>query len=177
MSITLIIGPMWSGKSSELFRRLKRAEIADQKTVLYKYINDTRYDSDCTIASSHDGIKHPGVPVSDFSDEAIPDVDVIGIDEGQFIKGLAQFAVWAANAGKLVIIAGLDADYQMKPFPEIVNLVPLSERILKLHAVCFTCKQDASFTRRLDCAESALEVIGGADKYVSQCRKCYNNTD
>lgn len=174
MSIILIVGCMFAGKSSEMFRRINRAKYAGQKTLIYKYSNDTRYDGE-SIASSHDGIKMDAVPVTDLTHIAVPDADVIGIDEGQFIEGVANFAQRAANAGKLVIVAGLDSDFRMQGFPRIMELVPIAEKILKLRAVCFGCKRDASFTRRIDQTNQVLEDIGGADKYVASCRVCFNS--
>jgi replicative DNA helicase len=162
--------------SSDLFRRLNRAKIADQKTILYKYGKDTRYDDDMSVASSHDGIKvKDAVPVYSFANIEVPtDVDVIGIDEGQFIDDIERFAMEAASRGIHVIIAGLDADYQMKPFERIVGLVPKAERVIKLHAVCNICKGEATFTKRIDTNDTSREVIGGADKYVATCRSCFS---
>lgn len=175
MSITVIMGPMFSGKSSEVFRRLNRARIAEQTTMLFKYSHDTRYDDDLSIASSHDGLKVAGAfPVISLKDVPVPEgVNVIGIDEGQFIDGVKEFAVAAASAGIHVIVAGLDADYRMEPFERIIGLVPVAERVVKLHAVCSICKGDASFTKRLDTSNTSREVIGGADKYIACCRRCF----
>ncbi len=162
---------MFSGKTSEMFRRLNRARHAGQRTVLYKYSLDTRYGK---CASSHDGIKMDAIAVENLTNVSIPnDVDVIAIDEGGFIEGIDSFAHAAANAGKTVIISALDCNFRMQPFPRTIALVHLAEKILKLHAVCSMCKGDASFTRRIDSTNQALEVIGGADKYVSNCRKCF----
>lgn len=166
---------MFAGKTGELFRRLGRAKIADQNTVLYKYAGDDRYDDDVSIASSHDGVKvHGVIPVTTFVGVEVPvGVDVIGVDEAQFIDGVEDFAQRAAASGVRVIVAGLDGDFRMKPFPRIVGLVCVAEKVLKLHAVCTTCKGEASFTRRLDASDTSLENIGGAEKYAAVCRKCY----
>lgn len=172
MSIILVTGPMFSGKSTEMFRRINRAGYAGERTVIYKYSKDTRYDGEC-IASSHDQIKMEAIPITDFCDVDIPDVEVIGIDEGQFIEGVAEFASKAANAGKTVIIAALDSDFKMQGFVRTLEIIPIAEKILKLRAVCFGCRGDASFTKRIDSTNQVLEDIGGVDKYVASCRKCF----
>lgn len=173
MSIELILGPMFSGKTTELFKRLKRAQHSDKTFVLYKYSKDVRYAS-LNRAASHDLVTVQAVPVENFASvHEFPDVDVIGIDEGQFIGNVALFAMAAADAGKRVIISGLDSDFRMMPWKNIQQLISVSERIDKIHAVCFNCKRDASFTKRLDLSNAAVEDIGGADKYVASCRECF----
>ena len=151
-------------------------QAADQKTILYKYGKDTRYDDDMSIASSHDGIKvKNAVPVYSFANIEVPTgVDVIGIDEGQFIDDIERFAMEASSLGIHVIIAALDADYQMKGFERIVGLIPKAEQVAKLHAICTTCKGEAAFTKRIDTDNNSREVIGGADKYVATCRQCFS---
>lgn len=172
MSIELIVGPMFSGKTSELFRRLNRAKYTGQTMMLFKYAQDNRYS--LQRAASHDLITLQATPIKDFQGlSELPDVDVIGIDEGQFITGVALFAFAAAEAGKRVIISALDSDFRMMPWKSVQSLVPVCERIDKLHAVCYRCKRDASFTKRLDCSNEEIEVIGGADKYVASCRNCH----
>jgi thymidine kinase len=174
MSITLIIGPMFSGKSSELFRRMRRAGHAGQTCTLFKYAKDMRYDDDVRMACSHDGMKMFAIAIDSVVDIPLPEVDVIGIDEGQFIVGLSGWAQKAADAGKHVIIAALDSTFEMKKWKITNELIPISEEIIKLRAVCFNCKNDASFSKRIDTTNSAQEVIGGSDKYVASCRKCFN---
>lgn len=172
MSIELILGPMFSGKTSELFRRLNRAKYTGHTTLLFKYAHDQRYS--LTRAASHDLVTLAASAIKDFSElSELPDADVIGIDEGQFIKGVQLFAMAAAEAGKRVIISALDSDFRMMPWKSIQSLVPVSERIDKIHAVCYRCKRDASFTKRLDTSNDQVEDIGGADKYVASCRKCF----
>jgi thymidine kinase len=182
MSIELILGPMFSGKTSELFRRLNRAKYTGQSTIVFKYIKDRRYlpangphgPYGLSRAVSHDLIQVNAVPINDFGElSELPDADVIGIDEGQFIGGAPLFAMAAAEAGKRVIISALDSDFRMMPWKNIQRLIPVSEQIDKLHAVCFKCKRDASFTKRLDSDNEAVEDIGGADKYVASCRLCF----
>jgi thymidine kinase len=153
---------------------MNRAKYADQTTILFKYARDKRYDDDPNIASSHDGIKMTAIPVITLVDMPIPEQDVIGIDEGQFIEGVVEFVNRAAEAGKRVFVAALDSMFNRRPFERTVALLPLVENVLKLHAICARCKQDASFTKRIDSSNQNDEDIGGADKYVASCRKCFD---
>lgn len=162
---------MWSGKTTELFRRLRRAKLAEQHTVLYKYDKDVRYGRR-DMASSHDGVHQTAIPVNRLDEDSIVPGSVIGIDEGQFMGNLVPFCEEAARQGCTVIVAALDSDYKREAFANIEKLFPKCEKIDKLHAVCFHCKQEASFTKRI--VESAhIEDIGGSDKYVAVCRKCH----
>jgi len=104
----------------------------------------------------------------------IEEYEVIGIDEGQFFPDLVSFAEEAANLGKIVIVSALDGTFQRKPFGSVLDLIPMSESVVKLNAVCMQCQQDAAFSLRTS-DESSVEVIGGADKYHAVCRKCYFN--
>ena len=166
---------MFSGKTSELFRRLRRAEAASQTTMLIKYKKDTRYDDNISIACSHDGIKMNATPIDDISLLPIPEVDVIGVDEGQFIVGLYEWVQIAANIGIHVIISALDSTFEQKAFfHDVTRIIPIAEKVIKLHAICVKCKRDASFTRRIDLSVRDEEVIGGADKYVATCRQCFS---
>lgn len=98
---------------------------------------------------------------------------MIGIDEGQFFEDLATFSEAAANSGKIVIISALDGDFLRKPFGCVCDLIAMAEHVIKLKAVCMMCQRDAAFSRRLT-NEDKREVIGGADKYIAVCRRCYN---
>jgi thymidine kinase len=174
--IELIIGPMYSGKSSELIRKIKRYTYSKKKCILIKYSGDTRYTNENMVAT-HDNIFYKAEPALNLSKENIPkysDYDVIGVDEGQFFPDLAEFAEGMANAGKIVIIACLNGDYLRNGFDTVLKLIPLAEHITKLSAVCLSCSGDASFTSRKS-SEKEIEVIGGIDKYAALCRTCYNN--
>jgi thymidine kinase len=169
--IQLILGPMFSGKSTELIRRLKRYQVAKYDVLIVKYAKDVRYDE--YGISTHDRQTLPAVAATTLTDltDMAKKYDVIGIDEGQFFPDVA----WAedmANNGKVVLIAALDGTYQRKPFQNIMNLVPLAENVSKLNAVCMNCFGEAAYTKRTSNEES-LEVIGGADKYMAACRTCY----
>lgn len=165
---------MFSGKTSELLRRLRNYAVADQRIVLYKYAGDTRYSSDGTVYS-HAGQGQTGIPIKTFEGLVVnPDIKVIGIDEGQFIDGLVEFCDREANNGRHIIISALDGDFKRDPFPSIANLVSKAEHVLKLSAVCTVCKGSASFSHRLDHTVTAVEDIGGAAKYTAVCRACFN---
>ncbi|XP_012516778.1 PREDICTED: thymidine kinase, cytosolic isoform X1 [Propithecus coquereli] len=167
----VILGPMFSGKSSELMRRVRRFQIAQYECLVIKYAKDTRYsNSFCT----HDRNTMEALPaclLRDVAQEALG-VAVIGIDEGQFFPDIVDFSETMANAGKIVIVAALDGTFQRKAFGAILNLVPLAESVVKLTAVCMECFREAAYTKRLG-TEKEVEVIGGADKYHSVCRLCY----
>lgn len=174
--LQIILGPMFSGKTTELFRRVKRYTIAEKRCLVIKYIRDTRYSVE--EAATHDKQTYAAVSASKLWDQihVLPDYDVIGIDEGQFFPDLVEFCEHAANEGKIVIVAALDGTFQRKPFGSVLQLIPLAENITKLTAVCMVCFQDAHFTKRLGC-ETEVEVIGGADKYIAVCRKCFHSAD
>ncbi|XP_064479734.1 thymidine kinase, cytosolic-like isoform X2 [Ornithodoros turicata] len=167
---------MFSGKTTELMRRMKRYQLANHNCVLVKYARDCRYDNEniCT----HDRQAMPAVKSTSLRDTAFntDEVRVFGIDEGQFFPDVVEFAEEMAQLGKVVIIAALDGTYQRKGFTNILELVPLSESIIKLTAVCMICYSDAAYTKRLG-YETEVEVIGGADKYMAVCRKCYFKKD
>uniref|UniRef100_A0A8C3SHN6 Thymidine kinase n=1 Tax=Chelydra serpentina TaxID=8475 RepID=A0A8C3SHN6_CHESE len=170
--IQVIFGPMFSGKSTELMRRVRRFQIAQYKCLVIKYAKDTRYCTDGV--STHDRNTMEALSacyLRDVHQEALGSA-VIGIDEGQFFPDIVEFCETMANAGKTVIVAALDGTFQRKAFGSILNLVPLAESVVKLNAVCMECYREASYTKRLG-AEREVEVIGGSDKYHSVCRVCY----
>jgi len=250
-AIELIVGPMFSGKSTELLRRLRRHKVARRSTLLVKYAvcqqcthhhlhsagictlcaswtvccaqRDTRYSTRCV--ATHDGILETSVSVSQLSDlrDQWTSVDVrthpqcavkaprthtrthasplphcltqvIAIDEGQFMDDLVHFAVAAADAGKLVLVAALDATFAKQvclvhaphpplsrtgpfstpaqAFGQVCSLVPHADRVDKLTAVCGVCGKDAAFTRRL-CDSQVVELVGGAESYIPVCRVCH----
>ncbi|XP_046937239.1 thymidine kinase, cytosolic isoform X1 [Lynx rufus] len=146
--IQVILGPMFSGKSTELMRRVRRFQIAQYKCLVIKYAKDTRYSSSF---STHDRNTMEALParlLRDVAQEALG-VAVIGIDEGQFFPDIVEFSETMANAGKTVIVAALDGTFQRKAFGTILNLVPLAESVVKLTAVCMECFREAAYTKRL----------------------------
>ncbi|XP_060906520.1 thymidine kinase, cytosolic [Labrus mixtus] len=170
--IQVIFGPMFSGKSTELMRRVRRFQIAQYNCLVIKYAKDTRYSDDGM--ATHDKNTMAAVPANCLADvrPLALKACVIGIDEGQFFPDTVDFCEEMANLGKTVIVAALDGTFQRQPFGNILNLVPLAESIVKLHAVCMQCYKEAAYTKRIG-AEKEVEVIGGADKYQAVCRKCY----
>lgn len=172
--IQLIFGPMFSGKSTELIRRLKRYQVAQYEVLIVKYAKDVRYDEGGI--ATHCGQTLPAVSATMLEEltgktEAY---DVIGIDEGQFFGDVVDWCETMANKGKIVLVAALDGTFQRKPFCDILSLVPLAEEVTKLSAVCMNCFQDASFSKRISSGDGeTVEVIGGADKYMAVCRSCY----
>ncbi|KAM4603658.1 thymidine kinase, cytosolic [Polymixia lowei] len=170
--IQVIFGPMFSGKSTELMRRVRRFQIAQYNCLVIKYAKDTRY-SDKGMAT-HDKNIMEAIPANQLSHTYALALQacVIGIDEGQFFPDVVEFCEEMANLGKTVIVAALDGTFQRKPFGNILSLVPLAESVVKLNAVCMQCYKEAAYTKRLG-AEKEVEVIGGADKYQAACRKCY----
>uniref|UniRef100_A0A1I7YBT0 Thymidine kinase n=1 Tax=Steinernema glaseri TaxID=37863 RepID=A0A1I7YBT0_9BILA len=169
----MIVGPMFSGKSTELFRHMNRYELAGKKTVLVKYAKDDRYDSE--MASTHDKRKMKALKAIRLCEviDTIQDYQVIGVDEGQFFDDIVTYAEALANMGKTVIIAALDGDFRREPFPTITRLYALAEKVDKLSAVCRKCSYFASFTARTKPLDE-VEVIGGVEMYEAMCRKCYN---
>nr|ACO15617.1 Thymidine kinase, cytosolic [Caligus clemensi] len=172
--IQLIIGPMFSGKSTELIRRLRRYQSATYTCLNVKYAKDTRYDNGESI-STHDKIALEAVPAVSLEDirEKAKDFQVIGIDEGQFFPDIVSFCESMANEGKIVLVAALDATFQRKGFPNIMELIPLSENVTKLNSVCMVCHGEGSYTKRTTDSKE-VEVIGGAEAYQSVCRTCYH---
>eukprot|EP01051_Picozoa_sp_SAG22_P005483 SAG22_NODE_327_length_12278_cov_10.550209_4_plen_414_part_00 len=174
-SIALIFGPMFSGKSSELQRRLRRFAVAKKRVLMVKYQGDTRYD-DGSTTTTHDRLQHPAMAVARLADvplAATDDADVIGIDEASFLPDIVEFCEAQANRGKTVIVASLDGTFQRQAFGRVCELVPLAEEVVKLTAVCTGCGKPAAFSRRLDQTSTEVEDIGGAEKYDAVCRSCF----
>merc|ERR1712223_1685728 len=136
-----------------------------------------RYTEDAAIAT-HDKQMLQAVNATKLEDfkkkyNIVDEYDVIGIDEGQFFPDVVEFSEVMANLGKTVIVAALDGTYQRKGFANILELVPLAEHVIKLTAVCMICFEDGAFTKRMT-EDKEVEVIGGSDKYMATCRRCYN---
>lgn len=148
--IEVVFGPMFSGKSSELIRRVKRHQIAKKECLVLNYSKDNRYSNeDACVTHDQNMLKAIKTNLLQQVDNLIASADVIAIDEGQFFEDLVEYADKWANLGKIVIIAALDATFQMKPFGNICELLPLAENVKKLSAVCLDCGEKAAFTRRV----------------------------
>ena len=172
--IEVIAGSMFSGKTEELIRRLKRATIANQKVEIFKPLIDTRYEENAVV--SHDANSIRSTPVSSSGNILLlsADVDVVGIDEAQFFDmGLVDVCNQLANNGIRVIIAGLDMDYSGKPFGPIPYLMSTAEYITKVHAICQRCGSLAHHSHRLT-TSNKLVLLGEKDSYEPLCRHCYN---
>ncbi len=172
--IEVIAGSMFSGKSEELIRRLRRAKIARQKVQVFKPEIDSRY-SDSHIVS-HSEIKHESINVrtaSELNAEVRPETEVVGIDEGQFFDNeLVHVVNQLAARGVRVIIAGLDQDYTGKPWEPMPQLLAIAEYITKTHAICMKCGQPANYTQRTFESEERV-AVGGAGMYEARCRTCF----
>ena len=173
-SVEVICGSMFSGKTEELIRRLKRAQFAKQKVEIYKPCVDVRYSEDQVV--SHDSHSIPSTPIDSPASMLLlsSDVEVVGIDEAQFFDDtLVDVVQTLANRGIRVIIAGLDTDFLGKPFGPMPALMAIAEDIQKVHAICVRCGSPANHSHRL-VKNDALVVLGEKDEYEPLCRHCYN---
>jgi thymidine kinase len=178
-SIRLFIGPMFASKSSAMVAEIRKNMIACKKCAIIKYADDNRYSNDTVI--THDGATTTATlslstsTLRDCDEQIISsNIQVVGVDEGQFFPDIAEYADKWANAGIKVIVAALDGDYMRVPFETIATLIPLAEDVVKLKSICNKCFSDsAAFTHRLTKCDSQV-LIGGADLYSPLCRNCYN---
>ena len=172
-SIEVIAGSMFSGKTEELIRRLKRAKIARQSVEIFKPEIDVRYSK--TDVVSHDENSIQSTPVSNSANILLlsGNVDVIGIDEAQFFdKGLVEVVTKLANMGIRIIVAGLDMDFKGEPFGPIPELMAVADHITKVHAICVNCGNIAQFSHRLS-AKEQIVLLGEKDVYEPLCRGCF----
>ena len=174
-TISVIIGCMFSGKTSELIRIARRNKVINKKVLLINHTDDTRYAESQVI--SHDLIGIDCITCSNLSDilklDLYPESDIICIDEGQFYSNLYSFCKTAADSGKHVYVCGLDGDYKQEPFGEILKLIPIAEDVKKLNAFGKGCNNGnlGFFTKRIvDSNERVL--IGSTESYIPVCRKC-----
>jgi len=173
--IEVVCGSMFSGKTEELIRRLRRAQIANQRVEIFKPSLDKRYDEFDIV--SHDDRRIRSTPVGNSHNILLlsTDVDVVGIDEAQFFDiDLSDVASQLASKGIRVIVAGLDMDYTGKPFGPIPALLAKAEYITKLHAICAACGDIANFSHRRAGIEDQI-LLGEKDVYEPRCRSCFNN--
>ncbi len=170
--IEVICGSMFSGKTEELIRRLKRVEIANRKAEIFKPAIDTRYDESRIV--SHDTNSVHSTPVENSQSILLmtSEVDVVGIDEAQFFdEGIAYVCEQLALRGIRVIVAGLDMDYLGKPFGQMPNLLAVADYITKLHAICMVCGNIANVSYRKTDEEGQV-LLGEKETYEPRCRKC-----
>lgn len=171
--IEVICGSMFSGKTEELIRRLKRAKFAKQKVEIFKPQVDIRYSEEEVV--SHDSNSILSTPVSTAANILLltGDVEVVGIDEAQFFdEGIIEVCQTLANNGVRVIVAGLDMDFKGKPFGPIPSLLSIAEYVTKVHAICVRCGNLAQFSHRLSLNDK-LVLLGEKDIYEPLCRMCY----
>ncbi|HXK82492.1 MAG TPA: thymidine kinase [Bacteroidales bacterium] len=172
--IEVIAGSMFSGKTEELIRRLKRAEFARMQVEIFKPKIDVRYSDDDVV--SHDSNAIKSTPVSNSANILLmtSDVEVVGIDEAQFFDdGLVDVCTKLANQGIRVIVAGLDMDFMGRPFGPIPKLFALAEYVTKVHAICMHCGDLAQYSHRKSGGNDVV-VLGEKDIYEPLCRNCYN---
>jgi thymidine kinase len=171
--IEVVCGCMFSGKTEELIRRLRRAQIAQQKVAIYKPKIDNRYSAEQIVSHSEQSLIAQVVEDASEILKTAGDAQVIGIDEGQFFKAnIVEVCETLANHGKRVIVAGLDQDYRGKPFEPIPQLLAIAEYITKTLAICVICGNPADRTQRKN-AQHDLVVVGAKDIYEARCRKCH----
>jgi len=170
--IEVICGPMFSGKSEELIKRIRRAQIARRRVQIFKHGIDARYDA--TSIVSHNQQSLPGIAVTDVNDilELVDDrTELVAIDEGQFFSHeIVDVVNKLGNQGKRVIVAGLDLDYKGVPFGPMPQLMCTAEYVSKQLAICMTCGDPANFTQRLTHATDQI-VVGASETYEARCRR------
>ncbi len=174
--IEVICGSMFSGKTEELIRRLKRANIAKQSVKIFKPSIDTRYHEHDIV--SHNASSIEAVPVVEAQQilSLVGDCAVVGIDEAQFFDAnIVAVANQLANQGKRVIIAGLDMDFMGNPFGAMPPLMAIAEYITKVHAVCVVCGDVANYSYRKTAVQSQV-LLGETDAYEARCRRCFEQT-
>jgi len=172
--IEVVCGSMFSGKTEELIRRLRRAQIAKQKVVVFKPRVDTRFHKEKIVSHSKQEIQ--SIVINDAEEilQHAVFAQVIGIDEAQFFdNGLTGIVQDLANSGKRVIIAGLDMDYRGKPFEPMPHLLSLAEDITKMHAICMRCGAPANYTQRITASKERV-VVGAGEIYEARCRHCFD---
>jgi thymidine kinase len=179
--IEVVSGVMFSGKSEELLRRVRRALIARKRVQIFKSHLDDRYGGVFTI-SSHDGHEAEAIPIStsvQIAEAVEDDVEVVAIDEAQFLdEGVVKVANALADRGIRVIVAGTDMDFRGEPFGPIPQLLAIAEKVDKLHAICVRCGDLATRNQRLldgrpAPAEGPTIHVGGAESYEARCRRCH----
>ena len=172
--IEVVCGSMFSGKTEELIRRLKRAKFAKQRVEIFKPAMDVRYSEENVV--SHDSNSIASTPIDSSASILLftSEIDVVGIDEAQFFdEGLVNVCNQLANNGIRVIIAGLDMDYKGVPFGPIPALCAIADEVTKVHAICVKCGQLAYVSHRIVKNDKRV-MLGEKDEYEPLCRECYN---
>jgi len=179
-ALEVICGPMFSGKSEELMRRLRRLMIAKKNVLVFKPVIDTRRGVE--QVTSHNGNKMGAIPVQNphaIIELVTHNIDIVGIDEAQFFSHeLINVLIELTDAGKHVLVAGLNLDFRAVPFGSMPILMAMADTVTKLSAICITCGNDAFFTQRLvdgkpAAYEDSLIKVGAEEAYQARCRNCY----
>lgn len=172
--IEVICGSMFSGKTEELIRRLRRAEIANQQVAIFKPLVDNRYSDELIVSHDNNSVTSIAVAHAIEIVSIVKSASVIGIDEAQFFEDdLVDVCTKLANEGSRLIVAGLDTDYLGKPFGPIPKLMAIAEFVTKVHAICVDCGHLAQYSYRLVPGEGQI-LIGATKEYKPLCRSCYN---
>ena len=171
--IELILGPMFSGKSTRLIEVIRKYTYKAKKTIMIKFFGDKRYSEKSEVVT-HDLIKYDSIDCKNLTDsfEIIKNYDVIGIDEGQFFPDLVEVSEKLALLNKIVIISALNGDFRMEPFPVISRIISKADKIKLLKAYCFNCHKDAKFSLRIVQSNETV-LIGAGEAYKPACRKCH----
>lgn len=172
MSLELIMGSMYSGKSTELMRRVYRLQSIGMRCLVINHTNDTRVDGD--FIQTHDGTKLSAIKTDDIIMVGVGQYDAVAIDEAQFFTDLKVAVRLMVNKNKHVIVAGLNGDFQRQKFGEILDLIPFADDVTFTRAICKICAypgRAASFTKRLN---SATETVSVGSNYIAVCRMCYD---
>ncbi len=179
-SIEIICGSMFSGKTEELIRRVRRAQIARQRVAVFKHALDDRYASGAI--TSHNGVRIEAIPVTrsaEILELVEPGTEVVAVDEVQFLDhGIGEVAETLAGRGIRVLLTGLDTDFRGVPFGPIPTLLAVAEEVTKLQAICMTCGAPASRTQRLVEGRAAhyndpVILVGAREAYEARCRRCH----
>ena len=171
--IELILGPMFSGKSTRLIELMRKYVYKAKKTIMVKYYADQRYSQKSEVVT-HDLIKYDSIncKILRNSFDTFKEYDVIGIDEGQFFADLVEVCEELALMGKIVLIAALNGDFRMEPFPVIQRIIAKADKIKLLKAYCFNCHKDAKFSLRIVQSNETV-LIGAGEAYKPACRECH----
>jgi thymidine kinase len=167
--ITVILGNMFSGKTSELLRLLERYQIAKKRVILLRPKTDTRPFLSHS-AKDTAWLEQQFVDLDQFD---ATDYDVVGLDEGQFHNGLKDFCVKWSLAGKTILVSALHASSESEMFEEIVRLIPHCDQIIKLNAICMECGNEANYTKYLAGNKTEQVAVGGSESYTALCARCY----
>ena len=171
--IELILGPMFSGKSTRLIEAIRKSVYRNKKSIMIKFIGDQRYSKKSEVVT-HDLIKYDSIECSNLSEsfDTLREYDIIGVDEGQFFPDLVEISEKLAHLKKTVIIAALNGDFRMEPFPVIARIIPKADKIKLLKAYCFNCHKDAKFSLRIVQSNETV-LIGAGESYKPACRECH----